>query len=795
MTGAMELFSLSARLLLDKTGYDNDIKDADSSGKALAENLSTYMDKAKKFITGLGIAAGIKKAASAAWALAKSTSEAGDRIDKQSQALGLSRKAFQEWDYILSQSGASIDSMGMTMKTLTAAISENSAETAAGLSKLGLSAAQLQSMSAEDQFETLVKAFQEMPEGVEKSQLAMQLFGRNAQSLMPLLNSASGSVDELRQRAHDLGLIMSDDDVDASVAFGDALSDLNLAWTAIQQKFGAQMLPTLTKGLISAANALGRVSNAVSEAFSTGDWSGVFDTITEEISNLVPGLIDTVVNIAAGIFENADKIIDLAVSIVEGLTDGIVKALPKLIAKLPEIGRRILQGVLNIGKSLGNGLIDVINGILGTNIPHIDEIRWPTWDEVKEAFNKAWGFIKDGAKKLMILVFGEDENGGIKWPSASEIWEKVETGLSTLWGGIKTLATGILKFVFGEDEDGGIKWPSASEIWDKVETGLSLLWGGIKTLATGILKFVFGESEDGGIEWPTVSELWEKISTGFSMLWDGGDGKGGIRKLIEGAAKWVLGLFGLPEEDQTAVVKFFGDWWSMAKEWIEGVASWVLSLFGFATDGEVTEHFRKWWEGADGNGGIKAMIKQIANWLLGALGLPSVDEIVTQIETWWKEVKSKLVLELIAHFGGVKGVQKELGYDPNAGTTWGQQVTDQYEQMGLPTVNISADDLNNPDSWLYDEHAKGLNYVPYDNYLASLHRGEMVLNQGQSRAFRQGGAGLDFNALYDAVSSAVASAVSDISINMDGKLVGNAVTEQVSRNIYRQQAGRRVALA
>jgi hypothetical protein len=36
-----------------------------------------------------------------------------------------------------------------------------------------------------------------------------------------------------------------------------------------------------------------------------------------------------------------------------------------------------------------NVLIDAINGVLGTNIPHIDEIRWPTWDEVKEAAGKA----------------------------------------------------------------------------------------------------------------------------------------------------------------------------------------------------------------------------------------------------------------------------------------------------------------------------------------------------------------------------------------------------------------------
>ena len=51
--------------------------------------------------------------------LAIDTAAAGDIIDKSSQKLGLSAEAYQEWDYVLSQSGVDIESAGMGFKTLT----------------------------------------------------------------------------------------------------------------------------------------------------------------------------------------------------------------------------------------------------------------------------------------------------------------------------------------------------------------------------------------------------------------------------------------------------------------------------------------------------------------------------------------------------------------------------------------------------------------------------------------------------------------------------------------------------
>lgn len=68
-------------------------------------------------------------------------------------------------------------------------------------------------------------------------------------------------------------------------------------------------------------------------------------------------------------------------------------------------------------------------------------------------------------------------------------------------------------------------------------------------------------------------------------------------------------------------------------------------------------------------------------------------------------------------------------------------------------------------------HATGLDYVPYDNYLARLHVGESVLPASEARAYREGGgANIDYDKLAAAVSSAGGNGVSGpIVLEIDGK--------------------------
>ena len=79
-------------------------------------------------------------------------------------------------------------------------------------------------------------------------------------------------------------------------------------------------------------------------------------------------------------------------------------------------------------------------------------------------------------------------------------------------------------------------------------------------------------------------------------------------------------------------------------------------------------------------------------------------------------------------------------------------------------------------------NAKGDWNVPYDNYLASLHRGEMVLTATQARQYREGG---DSAPAVDpaAIASAVRSAILGFTMELNGEAVGRVFGDQTTRRV------------
>lgn len=178
--------------------------------------------------------------------------EAGDRIDKISQKIGLSRQSFQKWDYILSQSGTDIEKMQVGMKTLSqqmVASTKKGSDAEKMFKRLGVSVknSKGQYKSQEQAFKEVIRAFQKMPDGIEKANLAQKLFGKTGSDLRPLLNGVRGDVDKLEKKFVDLGMGMSDAQIDAAVKFQDTIDTLQRAFTGLSNSIGADMLPQLQK--------------------------------------------------------------------------------------------------------------------------------------------------------------------------------------------------------------------------------------------------------------------------------------------------------------------------------------------------------------------------------------------------------------------------------------------------------------------------------------------------------------------------------------------------------------------
>lgn len=358
------------------------------------------------------ISAGIAGLTFGAFKIVEGASQAGDEIDKMSQKLGLSREGFQEWDFILSQSGTNIRSMNTGMKTLTQRMDESMQGVGAGaeaFERLGLDIEG--SMSQEEAFESTILALQNMDEGIEKSALANELFGRSGQELLPLLNASRGSVEELKERYDDLGLGISGNAVDAFVRLTDSFD---------QVKRGVSNL------------TLELVGNFMPEIEALVEW-----IITTAIPNFRKFLDENLTPIIEKFIEWKNENEDLfkKLMIVFGGITILMGVLGPLLIILPFIvsGIKILISVFAF--LLGPvGLVIAIIGLLILAVMKLIEI----WNLLKIIVPQVWDVIKNAISEKVNQIKERFEtfktNVSEIW---TNLWESLRQTFENLWESIK----------------------------------------------------------------------------------------------------------------------------------------------------------------------------------------------------------------------------------------------------------------------------------------------------------------------------------------------------------------------
>ena len=307
----MDLFSLIARLTLDKRQYEAGLDDASKEAQTFGQRLSSGLGTAAK-VGGVALAAVGTAAAAATTALVHQAGEVaayGDNIDKASQKLGISAQAYQEWDAVLQHSGTSIDSMSVGMKTLaTQAAKGSDAFTA-----LGISQEKAAGMSREELFGETITALQNVTDENKRAQLAQELFGRSAMELGPLLNTSAAETQAMKDRVRELGGVMSDDAVKAAAAYQDNLQDMQTAISGVKRSIVQEFIPGLSSLMAAFTDIL--AGDDPGEALEQGIDSVVgamdrtIDTVVSIGQRVIPALVDAIVKAAPGLLDGGAKLV------------------------------------------------------------------------------------------------------------------------------------------------------------------------------------------------------------------------------------------------------------------------------------------------------------------------------------------------------------------------------------------------------------------------------------------------------------------------------------------------------
>lgn len=319
---------------------------------------------------------------------ASGVAQYGDNIDKMSQKLGISATAYQEWDAVMQHSGTSIDGMQRGMTTL----SKQAEKGSDAFQKLGISQKQVSEMSKEDLFAAVISGLQNMEEGTERTVLAQELLGGAAKELGPLLNTSAEETQNMRDRVHELGGVMSDEAVKAAAAYQDSFQDMSTAFEGAKRGMLSEFLPSITSvmdgltevfsgngdkgiGLINKgiSGFIDNLSNTLPKAIEAG--SKIISTLLEALIENLPRLIEAglkaVQTIGQGILDNLPMIIDSAVQIIGTLLRGLSESLPQIVDGAAQLVTGLAQ---SIGEAAPTIIPQAVDAIITTIITLLDNV-------------------------------------------------------------------------------------------------------------------------------------------------------------------------------------------------------------------------------------------------------------------------------------------------------------------------------------------------------------------------------------------------------------------------------------
>lgn len=205
----------------------------------LVKNMATAEQKVRAFGTKIGDIGKTMFQQSAAisglflLAIHQFTS-AGESLLELSQKTGISVEALSELRFAAKQSGLEIEEFEVAMKSMnkfTVQAALGAAEARQSLARMGLTAEQLAKSAPEEQFRLFADAIDSVANPSLKVALALQVFGRTGEQMLPLLEKGAAGIEKLRKTAREFGLQISTKDAIAADTLGDAIE---LLWFQVR---------------------------------------------------------------------------------------------------------------------------------------------------------------------------------------------------------------------------------------------------------------------------------------------------------------------------------------------------------------------------------------------------------------------------------------------------------------------------------------------------------------------------------------------------------------------------------
>lgn len=393
--------------------YNKELKKLEASTSVLGQasaKMSAFGEasvKAGESLRGLSMVAGAVDVA-----LAGLTVKAGataDDLNTMAKVTGISTQELQKYKLSADLLDVSVETIAKSqtkMKKSMYSAQQGSEGMAEAFNTLGVSIVDSNGnlRDQSDVFEETIKALGQMSNETERDALAMQIFGKSATELNPLIEDNGETFQKVADIFAKNNLdVVDQETIDKANQFNDALDTIKLTGMATLSTVGMQLAGYLAPAMEKVADVIGKIMG----------WLSQLDPAVLTVIGAIAGVVAVLSPLLIGIGKVA-----MGISSIMTLASTLAPILAGASATiLPIIG--IIAGLIAVGVLL-----------------------YKNWDTIKYYAGVVWEGIKTTVTTVVTTISTTVSNifNGIK-NTVTSIFNSIKSTATTVWNGIKFAIT------------------------------------------------------------------------------------------------------------------------------------------------------------------------------------------------------------------------------------------------------------------------------------------------------------------------------------------------------------------